>query len=179
MTSTRRAERAWLRLPLLDVERQSYYQCSGRQADLQKQIDALQDAILQQSLAASNAELTLASWPSSSTRSTRAPSRIRSLNSLPAGVEVAVYRIVEEALTNVVRHACAGHYEVRLELNDGCVHLAIADDDLGLPAHPRAGVGLTSMRERAEELGGKFAIGPRSPHGTRIQVNLPLSNHTS
>ena len=75
---------------------------------------------------------------------------------LSAAVEVAAFRIAQEALTNVVRHAQARRCELRLVLDDD-LRLEISDDGIGLPAVPRAGVGLTSMRERAEEVGGMCA----------------------
>ncbi len=72
---------------------------------------------------------------------------------LPAAVEIAAYRIALEALTNVTRHAHARQCVIRLALDDA-LRLEILDDGLGLPEGYRAGVGLTSIRERAAELGG-------------------------
>jgi signal transduction histidine kinase len=94
---------------------------------------------------------------------------------LPAAVEVAAYRIVMEALTNVVRHGQAESCLIRLTLNEQFLSLEVMDDGRGLPVNYQAGVGLTSMRERTTELGGEFQLGPASPHGTRISVRLPLS----
>lgn len=92
---------------------------------------------------------------------------------LPAAVEVAAYRIVLEALTNVVKHARARHCHVRLWLADG-LRLEVTDDGQGiLPGSP-AGVGLTSMRERAAELGGACQLEPVTPHGARLTARLPL-----
>jgi signal transduction histidine kinase len=92
---------------------------------------------------------------------------------LPAAVEVAAYRIVQEALTNVVRHADADSCLVRISLDD-TLELEISDDGIGLtPDHP-AGVGLTSMRERAVELGGTCEILPTPTGGTRVLARLPL-----
>jgi signal transduction histidine kinase len=93
---------------------------------------------------------------------------------LPAAVEVATYRIAQEALTNVVRHSYAQTCTIRLQLAGGGLRLSIDDDGTGLPADRRVGVGLTSMRERAEELGGTFGIEPRPGGGTCVQVLLPL-----
>jgi len=100
------------------------------------------------------------------------------LTDLPAGVEVATYRITDEALTNVVRHAHAEHCQIRIWI-DGCLWLQIADDGVGLPDRPRPGIGLTSMRERAEELGGRFGIEPNVPRGTRVIAELPLTKAAS
>jgi signal transduction histidine kinase len=101
---------------------------------------------------------------------------------LPAAVEVAVYRITQEALTNAVRHAEAHICNVCITLDEqtGWLCLEIQDDGRGLSSTRRAGVGLNSMRERAEELGGTWTIESLSTHGTRILVRLPchLPDHT-
>jgi signal transduction histidine kinase len=102
----------------------------------------------------------------------------KTLPSLPAAVEVAAYRIVQEALTNVVRHAMASECVVRLELN-GELELEITDDGVGLPADRGAGVGLSSMRERAVELGGTCVVKPSLPQGTRVVARLPLPEDKS
>jgi signal transduction histidine kinase len=95
------------------------------------------------------------------------------LPALPAAVEVAIYRIVQEALTNVARHARAQVCIVRLAL-DGDIRLEIADDGAGLPPALRSGVGLQSMRERAEELGGECLVESLPSGGTRVRVRLPI-----
>ncbi len=97
------------------------------------------------------------------------------LPTLPAAVEVAAYRIVEEALTNVVRHASARICVVRLGMEEGALILEIADDGVGLPAERTAGMGLVSMRERAAELGGACTIESITTGGTRVVARLPLS----
>ena len=101
------------------------------------------------------------------------------LPALPAALEVAAYRIVEEALTNVVRHARAHACTVRLALADGTLELTVTDDGLGLPAGPRPGVGLGSMHERAAELGGTCTVGPAPGRGTAVRVRLPLPKEDS
>jgi two-component system, NarL family, sensor kinase len=98
------------------------------------------------------------------------------LADLPAAVEVACYRIVTEALTNVTRHAHATRCSVRLRLNHG-LDVNICDDGVGLPEGWRAGVGIASMRERVTELGGDLVIEPSLPHGTRINAHLPAQEH--
>jgi signal transduction histidine kinase len=95
------------------------------------------------------------------------------LPQLPAAVEVAAYRIVQEALTNVVRHAQAQTCTVRLALGDA-LDLEVKDDGVGLPQGGRAGVGLTSIRERTAELGGTCRIESTPGAGTCIQARLPL-----
>jgi signal transduction histidine kinase len=92
---------------------------------------------------------------------------------LPAAVEVAAYRIVQEALTNVVRHANAQACRVSLTVGHG-LKLEIIDDGVGLPEERHAGVGLSSMRERVAELGGTFTAESPSGGGTRVLAHLPL-----
>ena len=94
---------------------------------------------------------------------------------LPAAVEVAVYRIVQEALTNVVRHSHAGTCVVRLKVAD-TLQVEISDDGSGLPEARRSGVGLNSMRERAAELGGTCVVEQRAGGGTQVRVELPLAS---
>jgi signal transduction histidine kinase len=94
------------------------------------------------------------------------------LADLPAAVEVACYRIVTEALTNVTRHAQATRCSVRIRLDDG-LDVEVRDDGAGLPEGWRTGVGIASMRERVTELGGDLVIEPSLPHGTSITARLP------
>lgn len=96
------------------------------------------------------------------------------LPALSAAVEVAAYRIAEEALTNVVRHAEAQRCLIRLTMGEGLC-LEIADDGMGLPAEHRAGVGLRSMHERAAELGGTCLVAAAHTGGTRVVARLPLT----
>jgi signal transduction histidine kinase len=92
---------------------------------------------------------------------------------LPAAVEVACYRIAQEAMTNVVRHAQANNCALTLAV-DGALSLDVVDDGQGLPAERRAGVGLSSMRERAAEVGGQCQIEPGPAGGTRVRARLPM-----
>ncbi|MDL4771424.1 MULTISPECIES: sensor histidine kinase [Thermomonosporaceae] len=96
------------------------------------------------------------------------------LADLPAAAEVAAYRIVQEALTNVHRHAKAGKAVVRLHLN-GDLHVTVGDDGVGVPAGVRSGIGMSSMRERAAELGGSCTVGPGPEGGTLVRARLPLN----
>jgi signal transduction histidine kinase len=92
---------------------------------------------------------------------------------LPAAVEVAAYRIVQEALMNVARHAQARTCTIRLALDAGLL-VEVTDDGLGLKDAYQAGVGLRSMRERATELGGRCLIEGRNGAGTRVMAWLPV-----
>jgi signal transduction histidine kinase len=107
---------------------------------------------------------------------------------LPAAVEVASYRIVQEALTNVVRHARASHCVLRLiyrgadgasahlhTANASQLVLEIQDDGVGIATNRLSGVGLQSMRERAEELGGQLVLASGAG-GTTLRAVLPLGS---
>jgi len=98
------------------------------------------------------------------------------LPSLPAAVEVACYRIAQEAMTNVARHANAHACRVRLWIDEArdSLGLEIVDDGVGLSEERRAGVGMASMRERAAELGGTCEVAPAATGGTRVLAHLPL-----
>ena len=105
---------------------------------------------------------------------------IEAANELPtlsAAVEVAAYRIATAGLTNVVRHADAATCVVRIAVDQptGFLCLEVVDDGRGLPAQVRAGVGLTSMRERAEELGGSCVVHSSNGRGTTVSVRLPYA----
>ena len=93
---------------------------------------------------------------------------------LPAVVELAAYRVAMEALANVARHAAASMAVVRLSVNEG-LHLEIDDDGVGMPSGFVAGVGVTSMRERALEVGGRVVIERRPDGGTTVACVLPLT----
>ncbi len=93
---------------------------------------------------------------------------------LTAAVEVAAYRIVLEALTNFARHAQASNCVIRFSVTDE-LEIEVVDDGIGLQTNARAGVGLTSMRERASELGGSCTIETLKNQGTRVYARLPLA----
>lgn len=103
---------------------------------------------------------------------------VTGLPSLPAAIEVAAYRISTEALTNISRHAQSRHAEVSFVLNvtnhARKLNLEIVDDGIGLPEDQRSGIGLISMRERAEEIGGHLLIESSPGQGTRVLAILPL-----
>lgn len=95
---------------------------------------------------------------------------------LPAAVEVAAFRIVQEALTNVVTHAQAQHAIVRLQMTTDELLVEVVDDGIGIAngRQPNPGLGLLSMRERAEELGGVCLIETTAEGGARVLASLPL-----
>lgn len=96
------------------------------------------------------------------------------LSDLPAAAEVAAYRIAQEGLTNIRKHARARSAVVSLRRGESLV-VRVQDDGHGLPAVPRSGIGLLSMRERAAELGGTCMIGTAPGGGTVVEAVLPIS----
>jgi signal transduction histidine kinase len=93
---------------------------------------------------------------------------------LQAAVEVALYRIVEEGLANVIHHARAKHATIALAVDLQDIRVMIQDDGEGMPEEYRPGVGLRSMRERTAELGGRMTVRSAPGQGTQICVWLPL-----
>lgn len=100
---------------------------------------------------------------------------IASLPTLPAAVEMAAYRIAVEAITNTLRHANAGCLRLRLALEGTSLVVEAEDDGRGLPADVIPGVGLTSMRERAETVGGHVDLSTGTTGGTIVRAVLPAA----
>ena len=93
---------------------------------------------------------------------------------LPPGVELAAYRIVQEALTNVVRHARAQCAKVQLDVERGVLHVVVTDDGIGGNGGKRpGGHGLVGMRERVAIYGGSLDVGPAPGGGYRVAATLP------
>ena len=93
---------------------------------------------------------------------------------LPENGAITVFRLVQEALTNVTRHAAATQVNVRLQQEKGCLHVLVCDNGRGFVSEqPRQGFGLLGMRERVLMLGGDITID--GSDGTRIDVRLPLA----
>ncbi len=98
---------------------------------------------------------------------------------LPPAVDVTVYRIVQESLTNVMRHASAARAEVAVVHAPDHVEIDIVDDGRGAATDPAPGHGITGMRERAEMIGGCLEAGPRPGGGFRVRATLPLAGAAS
>src|SRR5215213_861270 len=96
------------------------------------------------------------------------------LGDLSAPVHAAGYRIVQEALTNVLRHAAAGHARVTVQRADGEVRLEVLDDGAGGNGGGGSGNGVRGMRERALALNGSLEAGPAGPGGWRVLAALPV-----
>jgi signal transduction histidine kinase len=94
---------------------------------------------------------------------------------LTAAVELAAFRFVAEAVTNVVRHAEARQCTVTAAVDNNAVLLSVIDDGRGLPIDMLSGVGLTSMRERAAAVGGDVSVGTGPLGGTLVRARLPLT----
>ncbi|WP_052226965.1 sensor histidine kinase [Microbacterium mangrovi] len=96
---------------------------------------------------------------------------------LSAAAEVAIYRIIQEALNNVAGHAHAAHADVSLRVDAAEVVVTIVDDGTGILAPRADGVGLHSMHERAATLGGDLTVDPREGIGTTVRARIPLDEH--
>ncbi len=103
------------------------------------------------------------------------------MENLPAYAGVSAYRIVQEALTNVVRHASATHATVDLGISGDSLTITVTDDGVGSTSaeDPSAGHGLRGMRERAEALGGSFSATSLLGNGFRVSASIPITRSTS
>ena len=140
--------------------------------DLRSAIDALGPGVLD--------ELGLAEAVRSFAAAGETPAvvvEIGDLGELPPSVEVAVYRVVAEALTNARRHASASRIDIGVRQDAGRVELSVEDDGVGVGNRPfrQGGVGIPSMRARVEELGGVFDVRPATPGpGTCLRASVPV-----
>jgi signal transduction histidine kinase len=98
---------------------------------------------------------------------------------LPAGLELAAYRIVQEALTNVIKHAEARQVDVGVRYEGGVLRVEVQDDGRGGPPLTSRGHGLLGMNERVAFYGGEFAAGPAPGGGFRVAAALPLSEEAT
>ncbi|GAA4942095.1 sensor histidine kinase [Actinoplanes utahensis] len=97
---------------------------------------------------------------------------------LPHGVALTAYRIVQESLTNVLKHAGPARAAVTVRVAPEAVHLTVTDDGTGSPG-PGTGHGLVGLRERAALYGGTLTAGPRVPHGFEVSATLPYPSSTA
>jgi signal transduction histidine kinase len=97
---------------------------------------------------------------------------------LPATVDVSVYRIVQEALTNVLKHAGPARADVTIDCAEEAVTIEVTDDGTARPGQqtPVSGHGLAGMRERAAVFGGELSAGPRPGGGYAVRARLPLGD---
>jgi signal transduction histidine kinase len=93
---------------------------------------------------------------------------------LPADVDLAAYRIVQESITNALRHADAASASVLIVYHDDRVVVEVEDDGVGGAAASTPSFGILGMRERASALGGELDVGPRPEGGFRVRATLPL-----
>ena len=100
------------------------------------------------------------------------------LAALPATVDVSVYRIVQEALTNILKHAGPARADVTIGCGQDAVIIEVTDDGTAKSGHgaPVNGHGLAGMRERAAVFGGELAVGPRPGGGYAVRARLPLGD---
>ncbi|HEX6679512.1 MAG TPA: histidine kinase [Gaiellaceae bacterium] len=94
---------------------------------------------------------------------------------LPTGVDLTAYRLVQEGLTNALKHAHADRAEVIVRYGDGYVELAVSDDGRGIGSGDGGGHGLVGMRERVSVYGGELEAGPRAEGGFRLRARLPTA----
>jgi signal transduction histidine kinase len=92
---------------------------------------------------------------------------------LPADIDLSAFRIIQEAVTNVVRHAGTGHCQVAIDQRDGQLSIEVTDSGRG-GSMAGTGYGITGMRERAALLDGDFSAGPRPDGGFRVAIRLPV-----
>ncbi|MGZ4150591.1 MAG: sensor histidine kinase, partial [Actinomycetota bacterium] len=94
----------------------------------------------------------------------------------PPDLESTIYRLVQEALTNVAKHADANTVEIDVRGEDGAVEVTVADDGTGFdPADPTSGFGLVGMRERVELAAGVLELDSRAGEGTRLHARFPVA----
>jgi signal transduction histidine kinase len=94
---------------------------------------------------------------------------------LPAGIDLTAYRLVQEGLTNALKHARATQAEVHVRYANGTVELVVRDDGNGNGTGDGGGHGLVGMRERVAVVGGELAAGPRPNGGYELRARLPVA----
>ena len=99
----------------------------------------------------------------------------READNLGAKMAIQVFRVIQECLTNTVRHAKATHAHIHLTIDKNGLHLKVSDNGQGYVNSGKTGFGLLGMKERVNSLGGIMNIQSQAQQGTRILVNIPLS----
>jgi len=94
---------------------------------------------------------------------------------LPAGVDLTAYRLVQEGLTNALKHSRAKRAEVLVRYSDSQVEVTVSDDGRGGGGGDGGGHGLVGMRERVTVYGGDLEAGPRPEGGYRLRARLPVA----
>jgi signal transduction histidine kinase len=95
---------------------------------------------------------------------------------LPVGVDLTAYRLVQEGLTNALKHAQATQAEVLVHYSDGQIEVVVSDDGRGIGTDDGGGHGLVGMRERVSVYGGELDAGPRPEGGYRLRARLPVAS---
>jgi signal transduction histidine kinase len=98
---------------------------------------------------------------------------------LPAGVDLTAYRVIQEALTNVLKHAGRAHAVVSIRYDGNELDLEIADDGLGDVSSTGTGHGLVGMRERVGIFGGRIETGPRPGGGFAVRATIPIDGEVT
>lgn len=93
---------------------------------------------------------------------------------LPAALDLSAYRIVQEALTNTLKHASARHAWVEVRFRDGRLDVVVRDDGIGATPNRESGRGLVGMRERVDLFGGDLDAGPHPGGGYLVSAHLPV-----
>jgi two-component system sensor histidine kinase UhpB len=102
-------------------------------------------------------------------------SGVRDLPPLSPDAELVLYRVAQEALTNVVRHSGSATAELRLQRASDLLTMAVRDDGCGLPPDTPDGTGMRGMRERANLVGAMLDAGAHPRGGTEVRLELPVS----
>lgn len=97
------------------------------------------------------------------------------VDALPPAVDVSAYRIVQEAMTNVLKHSAARRARLRVEIGDRMLFMTVHDDGPARQDSDRQGYGLIGIRERVAFLGGHTRIGPETSGGWQVAVEIPLA----
>jgi signal transduction histidine kinase len=100
--------------------------------------------------------------------------RLGQERALPADIDLSAFRVIQEAVTNVIRHAGTGDCRVVLDYRDDELRVEVTDEGRGTTGDPVAGYGIAGMRERAALLHGHFSAGPRAEGGFGVSARLPV-----